>query len=288
MTNEIVEERYNNSQDASMRLANTYIRVNKEACYVLSVGDKYLHVIDKPMLEKFQTENKNKTKDLGDMCLYDDNGYCFEYYPSLAGFPPAENQFQTSTEYQQAFAAWFNTAKQTSKNPVNYPSFNISYNDPRVDISHPGLGYLNTSKNDAIFLTRNPLRKQKQGLTLNYMRMFCPSGGGGMINTIDHMDVFKMMDREYPDFMQAQKTLIELDKTEKKKKANSIAFSPNLCLSKTSKSRRLFLFFRERVVGIIDPFRLSSVIFKESIGEVTEQFVMKKLAQNGYSVKTQF
>lgn len=117
-------------------------------------------------------------------------------------------------------------------------------------------------KEGIVWPVRYPLRKQKQGFSLEYVQLRYLIGHC----TISKRDVFDMMDRNYPTF----------DEVIKGKQ--SLAFSPNLAVIHRQNSK--ILFFKEEGVGFIRDKNISLI---KQIPSVTFESLLKRVGD--YNVK---
>ena len=137
----------------------------------------------------------------------------------------------------------------------------IRSNDENLDISSVPLGYINMpgkvgkdTKNVVYYLMRNPLRRVKQGVTANSLKVYAMNR-----NTIDHSTTSIMFSQGFVDMVLGKYTTLENSLAMLKKflkespdSNHDIAISRDIALS-IDKMGIIKVFFKREYVGWIPP-----------------------------------
>ena len=84
----------------------------------------------------------------------------------------------------------------------------VRYTSKYFDYGAFPLGYMNTQEVGCIYLSRMPMRRQKQGLTYNNT-IFLQSGMNAVRNYFPSVELYKCIMGDYPSFHAAQKSMID-------------------------------------------------------------------------------
>jgi len=142
-------------------------------------------------------------------------------------------------------------------NAAGDPFARIKSTDDDFDISTPPLGYAQWNQESVIYVSRLPVRKWKQGLSLeNTKAVALPRGNADPQNVpfdFRHKAISNMMQSIYPDFKSVLKQL---------KKADlpiEIAVSNNCALKKIITRRTVNVYYKNELVGFIPEIELESL-----------------------------
>jgi hypothetical protein len=83
----------------------------------------------------------------------------------------------------------------------------IKSDDPLFDVSTPPLGYCNFADGEVVYVSRDPLRKYKQGFTRDVMKVTSFDGNYGAEVKLNSSAVQQMMSRQYPTLAKALKDI---------------------------------------------------------------------------------
>ena len=123
-------------------------------------------------------------------------------------------------------------------------TFIVDANDSRLDISSPNLGFFMYGSR-AYYVTRRPIRSQRQGLDVERLNYYDIASGGWTGFHRDDMVMFglrKMIMREYPPISAVKDPEI-----------SSIAISPTWGIRKTSSRKHAMVYHKTELVGIFNP-----------------------------------
>ena len=133
----------------------------------------------------------------------------------------------------------------------------IRSTDPLFDISTPPLGYAQYSESQVVYVTRQPKRMWKQGLTdENIKAVTLPKGNNRVDNIIFNIQStsgFKMMSKNYPSFKTSMQLLA------KSGNPIEIAISNSCALKKVITRRTVNVYFKNEIVGFIPEGELTNI-----------------------------
>lgn len=123
--------------------------------------------------------------------------------------------------------------------------YSIPLDDPSVNVFDIPLGYMNTSLKEAIYVTRHPVRGQRQGLQNNGVS-FSPSKTNPFVHynvnsAVREPGFTEMVQGRYPTFDEARERVM--------KGEHSVAFSRRLALQQNARGFPMYLMYRGEQIG---------------------------------------
>jgi hypothetical protein len=154
----------------------------------------------------------------------------------------------------------------------NFREKDIKPADPLLDVSTPNrFGYFNYSEKSAYFIERHPVRRWRQGVCSSNCTVYLVSGETHSRRNRDDASVYmfsqgfeKMVRGTYP-------TVDECLAALETKEMNSIAPSPNICLSK---GKDIFnVWYKKDKVGYITPGQKIVRVPSEPMSHIISKFL---------------
>jgi len=159
----------------------------------------------------------------------------------------------------------------------------IDVNSEEVDISSPKLGFIN-SNGRAYYPTLTPVRKQRQGVCLDYLMLHDTLGTNWHYEKLFEANYIEtvclMLENTYPSLEQALQ-IVSKTKVTKISRHKSCAFSRNLAVTNIGPNKGEFLLnFRSLPCGIIQDQKIS--LF-DNLSRITKNSLLKHLNQGGFN-----
>lgn len=162
------------------------------------------------------------------------------------------------------------------KNPTRI----ISKHDQLFDVSSPSLGYCNLVNNRVVYITRNPIRRVKQGLSLKAISVNTIGRKGQIPVSAQNLwltqPFFNMIENKYPDLEDSIKKLRGLNSKDNEF-GHEVAVTRDIALH-INKLGMINVFHKTEHVGWIEPNKFVVNVANDSKGWIISRYLSHGLS----------